>query len=117
MRIPIRGLLSIAFVVLTIHYLWAQESKAPPKLKADVEISLRTLRERIANDNIQMLQIEKQYKQLQDDVTAAGNEYTAKYKAALKNSDLDDTKYELDANTLVVKEKPKVEKKEATATK
>lgn len=78
--------------------LYAQDAKVP-KLKDSVALELRTLQLQITNMNVQILQLQQQQAQV-------NNQYVAHLQTALKDSDLDDTKYELDAGTLVVKEKP-----------
>lgn len=85
--------------------LYAQEAKAP-KLKDSVALELKTLQLQISNDNVQALLLEKQYKTVQDNLIQLNGTYVGKLKTALKESDLDETKYQLDPNTLDIKEKP-----------
>jgi ABC-type phosphate transport system auxiliary subunit len=79
--------------------LFAQEVKAPPKLKDSIVASVRTLQLQIANTNVEILRAQQQQAQWQ-------NQITAELQTALKDSDIDAEKYELDPNTLTVKEKP-----------
>ena len=80
-------------VILITCTLNAQEAKAPaPRLKDSVALNLRTMQ-------VQFLSMQQQLNQIQ-------NQYAAALSTALKESDLDPEKYELDPNTLVVREKP-----------
>lgn len=97
-------------MIISAVFVWAamvqaQDVKAP-KLKDSVALELRTLREQIANSNVQLLLLEKQYKSTQEQQAQLNGAYTGKLRTALKDSDLDETKYQLDSNTLDVKEKP-----------
>lgn len=103
----VRYKLSMTFLIFLSSALYAQEAKAPkPKLTDSVALDLRTLREQIANSNVQLLMLEKQYKAIQEQQTQLNGTYAERLKSALKRSDLDETKYELDLNTLDIKEKP-----------
>jgi hypothetical protein len=86
----------------------SQEKKsAPPTLKPEVALALRSSQFAQAKTLLQMKELERQYAQLQQQLTVAQADFKTKLDTALKDSGIDPEKYAVDPDTLAVTEKPK----------
>lgn len=77
--------------------------EAAPALKDSIAIDLHTRRESLLEIEVQALQMQLQIDKLRAQQAQMSGEYQKKFDSALKDSGLDETKYDLDRNTLAVK--------------
>jgi hypothetical protein len=99
-----RRLAYIASAVLgVILGLSAQEA---PHLKPDVALTIRTLQLQRSENQTRMLVLQQQYMDAQATVKDLDGKIAAKVATALKESDIDPDKYNVDAQTLNVTPRP-----------
>jgi hypothetical protein len=108
MKVKRNMIISVVFIAAVLH---AQEVKAPPKLKDSVALELKSLQLKVAESNIQLLQLQQQFSRTQDEAQKAQALLMEKLHSALKDSGLDEKKYDLDPNTLEIKEHAQPDKK------
>lgn len=87
------------------------QDKNTPKLKDQVALEISKLQTEVARINSELYQNQVAFLQKQNEIQGRGLSFSTalieKSKTALRDSGIDETKYELDFTTLEVKEKKK----------
>ena len=110
MRRIVRSLCVVSAMFLACE-VFAQEKKPvdKPTLKADVQLDLIRQQNQVYRLVLRMKDVEAQYVTMRDELAKMQVKLQADTKDALKKSNLDAEKYELNPETFEVSEKPKVQ--------
>jgi hypothetical protein len=101
----IRKMLVILVFVL-VGVTVQSDEKTVPKLKDDVKLELTLAQNAIYKLALQQRQLEQQYRTVQEQLTSASAAFQTKLKTAMNRSGIDDTKWEINAETLELTPKP-----------
>jgi hypothetical protein len=93
----------VCFVIIAS----GQDKPAETRLKDSVALEIKTQQVKLSEIQKQMLQMQIQFTQLQEQERQANTTLLEKLHTALKDSGIDENRYDLDPATLTVKAKEK----------